>query len=910
MNASVHNISDALPPTCRDTVTVLSSRGPRLTKRWTRDGIQAYDRAKHFTVEQLEVNGIRALSELLVALESQPTKCVIRGKPIAAVTPFEDVCRNHDTFRETPHHWVCFDVDGFVPTHADPVSDPASAVEEFLRTELPVEFVGAAHHWQLSSSAGVPGKETYLKVHVWLWLETPVSGAMLDAWARHFEVTVDKTVFRTVQVHYTAAPVIDEGVSCPVRQRSGFVEGREAVSLRLPDEAQLAALGYQSDEKRRGQAMKDPRLKPGFIGAFCRAYPPARVVEEILPDVFEFEGDSAARLTWLRGGGAPGGACITNDEEHVYNSHNTDPFAGHAVNTWDLVRHYKFGHLDGDDPGAYEFAGPTALPSDKAMREWAAGLEDVRAELPDPMEAARERFEARVADRAPSALDAMSSSRAHGARIATELRSSLGLDSAAPLPFDEIEFDAQMPAIAWEPARAQFRIMSPDGEMLQARREHFAGVMRERFPPIYDTATLETIACESAPARRLTATKTDAFVKRILGTPHRRLAELAVAHRQFTVIDASVDMFAEKGRMKINDGRLSLIFTHQPLKEGPTDDGLIADYVGHWPGLGDYLELLVASRFAPNRKAAHLWMHAESNWGKNFLMDALARHGLVLQTSSSELEKVFGGGPVGLTLDAMRRVWVLFVDEFKGVTRELKQLSDELSFSPKNQARITVPLYLKHFASAEDVPSLVSEDSGIEAQFANRFMYMKAAGVLTSRPVFAANRGAYFEAVTNHVAAEVNRLVEDYRALGHAGAGLRAEGTISALHKRYLLSNAVEGGTTTLEKKVPEIAANFAADMMRAFENDVAAGGSWSDQKARSDCVLLNGSEIWMRRSGAALDAWLDENYGRESAKVKYKRRQILDAIGRPQTIRVGMGTMRALKLGERSPRNGGRAGP
>jgi hypothetical protein len=363
-----------------DSITVLTSRGPLLTKRWTSDGIQQYDRAKNFTAEHHAVSCIGDLSARLLQLEREPRQCVVRGQHIDHPQQDVDTTRDLEHFEEVPRRWVCLDVDSFEPVLYDPVTEPAGAVWEFIARHLGDEWQGVSHHWQLSASAGAPGKQHLLKAHVWFWLDRPHSGSELEAWARARSVPVDVTVFRTVQVHYTAAPVLDAGVACPVLARSGLVEGL------LSDEVTLDMTGVdvtQRAERVARTEMVDPTAKPGLIGAFCRAYPPARVVRELLPDVFSFDDDTdegaGARLTWQQGGGAAGGACITDDGWHVYNSHATDPFAGRAVNAWDLVRQFKFGDLDRDLTD-FERDDPALWPSQRAMREWARGLDDVSDE--------------------------------------------------------------------------------------------------------------------------------------------------------------------------------------------------------------------------------------------------------------------------------------------------------------------------------------------------------------------------------------------------------------------------------------------------------------------------------------------------------------------------------------------------
>ena len=130
--------------------------------------------------------------------------------------------------------------------------------------------------------------------------------------------------------------------------------------------------------------LPDPFLKPGVIGAFCRACSVEQVIAGPLAEDFEWEGDSERRLTWNKGSGDKGGAFVTPDHMHVVNMHNTDPCGNRATNVFDLVRVHCFGHLDtapGVDPLA--LVEMLTTPSYRAMREWASKLPEVIAQLED-----------------------------------------------------------------------------------------------------------------------------------------------------------------------------------------------------------------------------------------------------------------------------------------------------------------------------------------------------------------------------------------------------------------------------------------------------------------------------------------------------------------------------------------------
>lgn len=203
-----------------DRITVLRSRGLTMAKRWCADGsIEPYSRAKHFTWEQRDIEGLVDLSRLLTALEADPYACIIRGQPKPGAEP--ELRRLIENFDDVPLHALCVEVDNYTPLLSNPL-DGGEAAAEFIAECLPEPFHGASFHWQLSNSAGAPGKEGLFKGHIWFWLATPYDSPTLRAWAKAHAPAIDRAVLQTVQVHYTAAPLFDDGVEDPVERRSGF----------------------------------------------------------------------------------------------------------------------------------------------------------------------------------------------------------------------------------------------------------------------------------------------------------------------------------------------------------------------------------------------------------------------------------------------------------------------------------------------------------------------------------------------------------------------------------------------------------------------------------------------------------------------------------------------------------------
>lgn len=419
------------PTDARDFVTVLRVRpGRRAAKQWISLECKPveYDRILWVQVAEVcPVNSIWDLSVLLRKIESDPSLFLIRGRlrpdweeiqkrnlPIWSekrrkadeakarkegievvdyrsplVQPAADwVLRRHELFEEVPHHWAMFDSDNFCP-ETDPTVGPEAAALEYTSL-LPAEFQGTSCHLQLSNSAGLTKSAGLFKAHVWFWFDKPYTGAQLTAWAEgqwpnkdERKLRVDTSVFDWIQIHYTSAPVLVEGLVDPLKQRSFYLDGSllngVEVELKIDVRAQAAMANNASASN-----LVDPRTKPGLIGAYCRAFDIEHILANHIPDEFEFVTDD--RLTWLGGGGALEGAFVRADRQGIGASHNTWPFGvNRAANKFDLVRHFKFGHLDSSENDLVAIvlrdSDPQHLPSFSAMVAWLKTLPNVAAAL-------------------------------------------------------------------------------------------------------------------------------------------------------------------------------------------------------------------------------------------------------------------------------------------------------------------------------------------------------------------------------------------------------------------------------------------------------------------------------------------------------------------------------------------------
>ena len=89
---------------------------------------------------------------------------------------------------------------------------------------------------------------------------------------------------------------------------------------------------------------ENPRLKEGIIGAFCRVYNVADVIEKYLSNIYK-KGDSDYRYTYINGSSS-NGLIIYENGDFAYSHHSTDVCLDKLCNSFDLLRLHKFSNLD------------------------------------------------------------------------------------------------------------------------------------------------------------------------------------------------------------------------------------------------------------------------------------------------------------------------------------------------------------------------------------------------------------------------------------------------------------------------------------------------------------------------------------------------------------------------------------
>jgi hypothetical protein len=222
----------------RTTLTLLTTRGQVATKTIRAQGVKDYDKAAKFHAVPVTLEGINDLADLLGDLADRPHTLVIADAPrvgldLAEPVPRQGVCFPPDPGREL----LMLDIDDAQPPEG--MAPTSEAAARWVRDQLPDALQGVACVAQFSATAGLPEAGGRVKVHLWFLLDRRGDKSDLKAWAKAYgaqpdALTLDPSLFSSVQAHYTAAPIFD-GRPDPFDGRSQrllLLEGeRERVSV-------------------------------------------------------------------------------------------------------------------------------------------------------------------------------------------------------------------------------------------------------------------------------------------------------------------------------------------------------------------------------------------------------------------------------------------------------------------------------------------------------------------------------------------------------------------------------------------------------------------------------------------------------------------------------------------------------
>jgi hypothetical protein len=211
----------------RDTIAILTTKGPLATKIISSDGIKPYDDARRFSVTVRHVNCIFDTSTVLTELQAAMKSFIIRGAPKADAN-WQNMRRllhpdaetgDTPTIVPTARRWVPLDIDKLdCPAHIDPIHH-VFAVVEYVVGHLPPEFRGVTCHWAFTSSHGI---KSGIRIRLWFWSNRPLADWELKIWLG--DSPVDLSIYCPSQPIYTAAPIF-RGMADPVPRRCGLWRG-------------------------------------------------------------------------------------------------------------------------------------------------------------------------------------------------------------------------------------------------------------------------------------------------------------------------------------------------------------------------------------------------------------------------------------------------------------------------------------------------------------------------------------------------------------------------------------------------------------------------------------------------------------------------------------------------------------
>jgi intracellular sulfur oxidation DsrE/DsrF family protein len=408
--------------------------------------------------------------------------------------------------------------------------------------------------------------------------------------------------------------------------------------------------------------------------------------------------------------------------------------------------------------------------------------------------------------------------------------------------------------------KSSYFLLSENDDLLEAKNNDVWGFLVKTFGSPFCAESLRDLIKDDCNKKHLTKTETNKRTDSLLKIPSDRIKEHLRYYNQKNNINMDVDMFADKGRIEIHDEHAQIFFRHTHLEQGRYDSIVINDFVDHFKQFDEWISWLVDCRFASDRKLGYLWLHADSDFGKGFLISILSDFRLCVDLSVKEIEKMFEGTPVGRSEKDFKRAIVISIDEFKSVKSELKQLQNHVTISPKNQLSVEVSLYAKLFTSAEHVSSLVG-DAGIEDQFANRFSYFRCKGSLNHRELFKeVGKAIYFNSVKYYFAEKFNHLVREYISLGKAASETIADNRLIEFHNKHGIRNEFN----VLSESLPEIANEITQHCI----------------KCNHSSIVRNNEEVYLTSPVKIIEQYIDNNYDHSNKTMMLiKKTEIRDLM-------------------------------
>lgn len=413
----------------------------------------------------------------------------------------------------------------------------------------------------------------------------------------------------------------------------------------------------------------------------------------------------------------------------------------------------------------------------------------------------------------------------------------------------------------WSGSKSKLFLLNDSQSLNQFQAGDAYKFLVRTFGSPVDAQAIGDLTEEAISAQGLDKTQEKALRRAVTEAAGTVILDHLKHHNQREGVEWRCDMFAKEATMHLLEDKARVVLAHKPFEvPGNYEQAIIDDYKQHFTRLDDFLEFLVQSRFALDRKKCYLWILADSDWGKGFLLGVLNTLRISVSTSMKEIEAMFEGRPVGRAPEDFKRAFALVVDEFKTVKSELKQLQSEITLSPKNQLTASVEVFAKLFLSAESVASLVTEN-GVEDQFANRMSIFEESGSLVKRQLYVeVGNPRYFASILAYSAETMNRMVAKMQAMGRDQAQTHAERWINDFIKR--------NGIDTLYDRFSDSLPDVAADAVRWMHKKHGIAGDYLLSEGKDD-----DRRYYLASPSKRLDEYLFEHFDASEVHA-YRRRK------------------------------------
>jgi len=188
------------------------------------------------------------------------------------------------------------------------------------------------------------------------------------------------------------------------------------------------------------------------------------------------------------------------------------------------------------------------------------------------------------------------------------------------------------------------------------------------------------------------------------------------------------DIFGS-GKIKVDRDTLTIYIYKNKLILGDTSnidmtdkqvDMVANDFKEHFPQFDEVIDFIANTRIASDRKASWLHILAPSSFGKSFLSSLFEELNIGLEVDYKDISKTEASA---LNPNILRNSLVMFIDEFKSFTHDMKKMSFKIDIAPKYGMKETVPLFAKITFSAE-MPTSFS--GAVDDQIKERVSIIKA----------------------------------------------------------------------------------------------------------------------------------------------------------------------------------------